>query len=62
MRSDTFTFKCDKDERKMIALLASRLQRQQSDAVRFVIREAVKALEPDTTTTQNTPQAVTHGA
>lgn len=49
MRANTFTFKVGKDERRMIATLADRLNRSQSDAIRLVIREAVRALESDTT-------------
>lgn len=57
MRANTFTFKVGKDERRMIATLADRLDRSQSDAVRFVIREAVRALESDTPTPPATSTA-----
>lgn len=59
MRHDTFTFLCNSDERRMIATLAQRLQRSQSDAVRFVIREAVNSLAtdaPQPTMPQHEPQ------
>jgi hypothetical protein len=39
-RLDTFTFKCSDEERRMIAALAKRLDRSQSDAVRVVLRKA----------------------
>ena len=39
-RVDTFTFKCSDDERRMIAALARRLDRTQSDAIRVVLRRA----------------------
>lgn len=47
MRETRFTFLCDNSERRMIEVLAMRLKRNESDAVRFVIREAVRALESD---------------
>ena len=48
-RYKRFTFLCNLNERLMIALLADELHRSQSDAVRLVIREAVKklAIEPE---------------
>lgn len=45
-RYTRFTFLCNLDERKAIADLAARLQRSQSDAVRFVVIEAAKQLAP----------------
>ena len=45
MRNERFTFLCDSYERRLIALLAKKLQRSQSDAVRFVVRNAAKELE-----------------
>jgi hypothetical protein len=44
-RLDTFTFRVNKDERRLIARLAKQLQRSQSDAVRFVVISAVKELD-----------------
>ncbi len=52
MRGDTFAFKINADERRMITELALRLNRTKSDAVRVVIREAVRVLE-----SENTPPA-----
>jgi len=49
-RYERFTFLCDVNERRAIADLAARLQRSQSDAVRFVVIEAAKQLtqaDPD---------------
>jgi len=42
-RYERFTFVCSKDERALIAMLAERLHRTRSDAVRFVVMEAVRA-------------------
>jgi hypothetical protein len=39
-----FAFRVSNDERRAIADLAARLQRSQSDAVRFVVIEAAKQL------------------
>jgi hypothetical protein len=44
-RSDTITVRVSAAEREAIKALAERLQRSQSDAVRFVVREAVRELE-----------------
>lgn len=46
-RYERFTFLCDPNERRAIADLAIRLQRSQSDAVRFVVIEAAKQLTQD---------------
>lgn len=43
-RFERFTFLCDRSERRAIAELAERLQRSQSDAVRFVVVEAARQL------------------
>lgn len=43
-RYTRFTFLCNLDERQAITDLAARLQRSQSDAVRFVVIEAAKQL------------------
>ena len=43
-RHERFTFLCDAIERRAIADLALRLQRSQSDAVRFVVIEAARQL------------------
>ena len=52
-RYERFTFLCDSLERRAIADLAARLQRSQSDAVRFVVLEAAKQL------TQADPASIT---
>jgi len=44
-RSNIFTLRVNHDEKQLISTLANRLQRSQSDALRFVIREVVKELE-----------------
>lgn len=43
-RIERFTFLCTDQERRAIAELATRLQRSQSDAVRFVVVEAARQL------------------
>jgi hypothetical protein len=43
-RDERFTFLCDANERRAITDLAAKLQRSQSDAVRFVVIEAAKQL------------------
>jgi hypothetical protein len=43
-RYGRFTFLCNDYERRAIVDLAARLQRSQSDAVRFVVLEATKQL------------------
>lgn len=43
-RYERFTFLCNLDERQAIADLAMRLQRSQSDAVRYVVIETAKQL------------------
>lgn len=43
-RLNSFRMNVDETERRMIVVLAERLQRTQSDAVRLVIREALRAL------------------
>ena len=44
MREDRFTFLCNSDERRLITALAKRLQRTQSDVVRWLVREAAREL------------------
>lgn len=44
MRGYAFTFKCNAEERQTIAALAQRLQRTESDAVRWVVKEAAREL------------------
>jgi predicted nucleic acid-binding protein len=44
-RNDNFGFRVSEVERAMIADLAKRLRRSESDAVRLLIREAVKNLQ-----------------
>jgi hypothetical protein len=43
-RYERFTFLCNRDERRLIAALANQLQRSQSDAVRFAIRDMAEKL------------------
>ena len=41
-RIKTFTFRVDEDEKYMISVLAGRLERNQSDAIRLLIRKALR--------------------
>lgn len=43
-RHERFTFLCNPDERLLIEKLAHRLQRSQSDAVRYVVINAAQTL------------------
>lgn len=43
-RIEQFAFRVNHDEREAIAALAERLQRSQSDAVRFVVLAAAREL------------------
>ncbi len=43
-RVDTFGFRTDEDERKMIALVAKRLERSESDAMRLILRQVAQQL------------------
>ncbi|MCB8944541.1 MAG: ribbon-helix-helix protein, CopG family [Ardenticatenaceae bacterium] len=43
-RLGTFTFRVDDDEKQLIAALAARLQRNQSDTMRLLLRESAQAL------------------
>jgi hypothetical protein len=45
MRLERFTFLCNENERRAIATLATHLQRSQSDAIRYVVIEAVQELD-----------------
>ena len=44
-KSERFTFKLDVDDRRLLALLAHRLQRTQSDALRWLVRKAAQPLQ-----------------
>ena len=44
-RVDQFAFRVNEEEKNLIALLAKRLQRSRSDAVRFVVVNAIRELE-----------------
>ena len=44
MRKIRFTFLCNDDERQLLNILASHLQRTQSDTVRCLIREATQEI------------------
>lgn len=44
-RPDTFTFRINQAERGLLERLAQRLQRSQSDALRWLIREAVRGMD-----------------
>lgn len=55
-RLETFTFRVDKEEKRVIDALSERLKRTRSDAVRWVIREAAKALAEEGGETAVSPQ------
>ena len=38
-RWDTFTFRVNKDDKQIIAILAKKLQRSQSDAIRVILHQ-----------------------
>lgn len=44
-RTDRFTFVCTPEEREQVDTLARLLEREPSDAVRFVIRQKIAELE-----------------
>ena len=44
MRDERFTFLCTSDERKALSAVAQRLARTESDAIRWLVREAAKEL------------------
>jgi len=46
-RFERFTFLVNPEERQMIALLAEKLRRSQSDAVRFVVFQSVRQFIAD---------------
>lgn len=46
-RIDTFTFRVNENERRVLAALADYLNRSQSDALRVLIREAARELLTD---------------
>lgn len=46
-RIDTFTFRVNANERRILAALAEYLNRSQSDALRVLIREAARELITD---------------
>ena len=55
-RIDTFTFRVNATERQLLTALAERLQRSQSDAVRLLIREAVRDLTAESSKAQPAAQ------
>jgi hypothetical protein len=61
-RIDLFTLRVNDAERRMIALIAERLQRSQSDAVRLLIREAARELEMQSQVASNVAQKVVNYA
>jgi hypothetical protein len=61
-RIDLFTLRVNDAERRMIALIAERLQRSQSDAVRLLIREAARELETQSQVASNVAQKVVNYA
>ncbi len=53
-KTQRFAFLCTDDERRIVAEIARRLERNQSDAMRWLIREAAdSAAQNETPTTGN---------
>ena len=52
-RTVRFTFYCDPEERQIIKQLANTMQRSQSDAVRLVLREALKGQSDSVSVTKS---------
>jgi len=46
-RVDTFTFRVNEEERRLLAWLAGRLERSQSDVMRWLLRGAAAQLKAD---------------
>jgi hypothetical protein len=46
-RWDTFTFRINPEERQQIVYLAEKLRRSQSDAIRYVVFQAVRKMKSD---------------
>jgi hypothetical protein len=62
-RVTTFAFRCNTDERRILASLAANLQRSQSDAVRWLIRNAADELKAEQGNAQRgNEKGVTHVA
>lgn len=63
---DTFTFRINLDERQMLADLAARLERSQSDALRFLVRGAYAEMNsrpsPDQQPETIKPRTVKHAS
>jgi hypothetical protein len=57
-RWDTFTFRVNKDDRQLIAKLAESLQRSQSDAIRFVIRQTMHQVQGTAQVNINDPHGL----
>lgn len=53
MRDLTFTFKCDAEERQMVTRLAKRLQRTESDTIRWVLKQADQELQAEPSRSQH---------
>ncbi len=60
-RYERFTFCVNKDERRLIAVLANQLQRSQSDAVRFVVLKATRELATQADTNPPAPALENQG-
>ncbi len=44
-RADTFSFRLSEEDRRRLARIARRLERSQSDAIRWLIRHAAREME-----------------
>lgn len=54
-RDKLFTIRVNSEERRMISELAAKLQRSQSDAIRFVVSEALNLTPRDYQARSNDP-------
>ncbi len=61
-RLDRFTFLCNDEERQIVAALAERLRRSQSDAIRYLIVEAARELEASDKRAGDAARSVLQGA
>ena len=63
-KTQRFSFLCNDEERRILTALAQRLQRSQSDSVRWLIREAAHELKvkPQREQTQPQPAEVSNEA
>jgi uncharacterized protein YcaQ len=57
-RKDTFTFRVNETERQVIEQIADKLERSQSDAVRWLIRESARQMGLEKNDQTRTPRTL----